>query len=286
MAKSQWVVETTAETFEQDVIERSKQTPVVLDFWAPWCGPCRQLGPILEKAADQHAGQFVVVKANSDEMQQHAAAFGVQGIPAVYALKDGEVVDGFVGLLAERELEQWLGRFLPSVAELLTKEADQLAASDTAGAEQKYRAALASAANYVPAKIGLARVLLSQGKQDECRGVLADLESRGFLEPEAQQLLSQLHLSEHAVSGGQLDALRAQVRERPKELALTLQLAEALLAAGQYPEGFDLCLTVVERDAGKLREQGRTMMVDAFRVLGDASDLTLTYRRKLSSALY
>jgi putative thioredoxin len=286
MSKSQWVVETTAETFEQDVIERSKEMPVVLDFWAPWCGPCRQLGPILEKAADEHAGQFVVVKANSDELQQHAAAFDVQGIPAVYALKDGEVVDGFVGLLAERELKQWLSRFLPSAAELLTKQADQLAASDAAGSEEKYRQALTSAANYVPAKIGLARVLLAQGKQDECRGVLAELESRGFLEPEAQQIQAQLHLSAHAVSGGQLDALRAQVRERPADLTLAIQLAEALLAAGQYAEGFDLCLTVIERDAGKLREQGRTMMVDAFRVLGDASELTLTYRRKLSSALY
>jgi putative thioredoxin len=286
MARSQWVVDTTAETFEQDVIERSKQTPVVLDFWAPWCGPCRQLGPILEKAAEEHAGQFIVVKANSDELQQHAAAFGVQGIPAVYALKDGEVVDGFVGLLSEPQLAQWLSRFLPGAAELLTRQADELAASDADAAEKKFREALASAANYAPAKIGLARVLLAQGKQEECRQVLADLELRGFLEPEAQQIQAQLHLAAHAVSGGQLDALRRQVGQSPADLALKIQLAEALLAAGQYAEGFDLCLEVVERDAGKLREQARTMMVDAFRVLGDASDLSLTYRRKLSSALY
>ena len=286
MAQSTWVVDTTAETFEQDVIARSKQTPVVLDFWAPWCGPCRQLSPILEKLADEFAGQFVVVKANTDALPQYATAFGVQGIPAVYALKDGEVVDGFAGLLSERELRQWLSRFLPGPAELLTGEADQLAAGQPTAAEAKYRAALAAAANFVPAQIGLARVLLKQGKHDEARSVLAELESRGFLEPEAQQLQAELHLAEHALSGGELDELRERVQQSVSDLTLKLKLAEALLAAGRYDEGFDLCLEVIEQDAGPSREQARKMMVDAFRVLGDSSELTLTYRRKLSAVLY
>jgi putative thioredoxin len=286
MPESKWVVETTAETFEKDVIERSKETPVVLDFWAPWCGPCRQLGPLLERQAELHAGQFVVVKANTDEMPQYAGTFNVQGIPAVFALKDGQVVDSFVGLLSESQLGQWLSRFLPSAAELLTKEADALAAGDPAAAEAKYREALASAANFAPARLGLAKVLLAQGKHEECRGLLVDLESRGFLEPEAQQIQAQLHLAEHAVSGGAFDDLRQQVRERPADLGAKLKLAEALLAAQNYEEGFELGIEVVEQDAGQLREQARLAMVDAFRVLGDSSELTLAYRRKLSSALY
>jgi putative thioredoxin len=195
-------------------------------------------------------------------------------------------VDGFVGLLSERELAQWLTRFLPSPAELLTKAADQLAANDAPAAEKKYREAVTLAANYAPAKTGLARVLLSQDKRDECGRLLAELEERGFLEPEAQQVQAQLHLAGHSVSSGQLEALRTRVRQSPADAALKIELAEALLASGQYAEGFDLCLEVIEGNAGQLRELARTMMIDAFRVLGDASDLTLNYRRKLSSALY
>jgi putative thioredoxin len=175
---------------------------------------------------------------------------------------------------------------LPGPAELLTRAADQLSASQAAAAEAKYREALAAAANYVPAKIGLARVLLKLRKHEEIRGLLAELESRGFLEPEAQQLQAELHLAEHALSGGEMDQLREQVRQNPSDLALKLQLAEALLAAGQYDPGFDLCLEAIEQGAGQSREQARKMMVEAFRVLGDSSELTLAYRRKLAAALY
>jgi putative thioredoxin len=125
MALSPHVIETTAEGFEIDVCERSKQTPVVLDFWAAWCQPCRLLAPLLEKLADEYAGKFVLVKADTDQLPQQAIAFRVEGIPAVYALKGGEVIDSFTGLLTESQLRQWLAAIVPSEPELLIQEAHE-----------------------------------------------------------------------------------------------------------------------------------------------------------------
>jgi len=117
MAQSPHVVEATVERFEADVFERSRQTPVVLDFWAAWCQPCRLLAPLLEKLADEYAGRFVLVKADTDQLPQQALAFRVEGIPAVYALRNGKVIDSFTGLLTESQLRQWLAAIIPSSAE-------------------------------------------------------------------------------------------------------------------------------------------------------------------------
>jgi putative thioredoxin len=125
MAQTPHVVETTAERFEADVFERSKQSPVVVDFWAAWCQPCRLLAPLLEKLADEYAGKFVLVKADTDQLPRQALAFRVEGIPAVYAVRDGEVIDSFTGLLTESQLRQWLAAIVPNEADNLVQEAHQ-----------------------------------------------------------------------------------------------------------------------------------------------------------------
>lgn len=286
MSTSPHVIETTAERFEADVLERSKSVPVVVDFWAAWCQPCRMLGPLLERAAEQAAGQFVLVKADVDQLPQHAAAFGVQGIPAVFAVRDGKVVDSFAGLLTEPQLAAWLKAIVPSEAQRLVKEAAALEATDASTALAKYRQAAELDARLPDAQIGAARMLLATGHPEDARKVIEQLEARGFLEPDAQRLKAQLDMSAHRVSEGDLAGLRQQAAASPKDSALKLQLAEALLAAGQFDEGLALCLEIVAADRGPLRDKARQAMLDAFRILGDDQELTRDMRRKLAMALY
>ena len=130
-----WVLETTDATFEQDVIERSKEVPVVVDFWAQWCQPCRLLAPMLDKLAKDFAGKFVLVKANTDQTQAVARQFRIQSIPAVYGFRDGELLDFFVGVLPEHQIKFWLERLLPTEAEQRAADASKIAQIDPQGAE-------------------------------------------------------------------------------------------------------------------------------------------------------
>ena len=280
-SNSEWVLETTDATFELDVVERSKEVPVVVDFWAEWCGPCRMLGPILDSLATEYAGKFVLVKADTEQCPQAAGGFQVSSIPAVFALVNGEPVDTFLGVLPEEQLRPWLDRVVQlgvfGAAERLEEEAP-------AEAEAKYRE-LAEAAPRDPApRIGLARVLVAQDRPQEARAVIAELEERGYLEPEAKKIKTQLELS--GSSAHDVDKCRAAVVESPEDRGLQLQLAEALAARQAYPEALDICLTLVQQDRHGAGEEGRQMMVDIMSVLPDDSELVTEYRRKLSLALY
>ena len=278
-------IETTAENFDRDVIQASFETPVVVDFWAAWCGPCRRLAPLLERLAEEHAGAFRLVKADVDQLPQHAAAFGVQGIPAVYALRDGQVVDSFSGLLTEPQLKEWLKSILPTEADQMLRQAKALAATDPAEAEKLFRQAIMLGPKSVEAKIGLASVLLSLGDKDSCRRLIEELEGRGYLEPEAVKLKSQLELNSHIVSAGEIAKLEAALAASPADLPTKWRLAEALLAGGNYEDGLQRALEVVETGQKEMRETARARMVDTFRVLGDDHPLTLSFRRQLSLAL-
>jgi putative thioredoxin len=257
-----------------------------VDFWAAWCQPCRRLGPLLERFAEEYAGKFVLVKADTDLLPHQAQAFNVQGIPAVFAVRDGQVVDSFVGLLTENQLRAWLEGIIPSDAELLVKEARALEAGDIAAAESKYRQAVELAPNLPAANIGLARVLGAQEQAAEAQQIIERLEARGFLEPEAQRVKAELQLRGGAASASKLTELRGAVAAEPSEASHKLRLAEALLANGQYQEGLELCLEVVAAGRGPLRDAARQRMLDAFHVLGDESELTRDFRRKLAMTLY
>lgn len=282
---SPWIVDALEATFQTAAVERSRELPVVVDFWAPWCQPCLMLGPVLEKLADEYAGKFLLVKADVDKLPGIAAGFGVQSIPAVYAMRDGQLLDFFVGLKSEEQLRGWIDRLLPSPAEQLVIDARSLAASDPQTAEAKYIEASRLDANLASAKIGLAELLLKQGRADETRAILDELEQRGFLEPEAEKLKAQLHLAAPANSPVDLAQLRAAAAD-PKNLAAALALAEGLASLGQYEEALATALSVVQSGKKEFVEPARKLMVDVFRLMPDDSPLVTDYRRRLSTALY
>lgn len=283
---TQRVIETTDATFAQDVIERSKEVPVVVDFWAQWCQPCRLLTPVLEKLVTDFAGQFVLVKANLDQTQAVAGQLRVQSIPAVYGFRDGKLFDLFAGLLPEQQVELWLERLLPTEADQRAAEAGKIVQIDPQGAERKYREALELDADLAKAKIGLAALLLSQGRLDECRELMDELERRGFLESAAERIKADLELHSKAREAGSVDECRAAVEADPDKPDLKLNLAEALAAVGQYEEALETSLQLIRDHRQQFGEPARKIMVDIFQLLPSDSELTSTYRRKLAAALY
>ena len=279
------VIEATSETFVREVIERSSTVPMVVDFWAPWCGPCRLLSPILEKLAGKYGGKFLLAKINIDQSPDVAGEFGVRSIPAVFGVRDRAVIDSFVGIQPESVIRTWIDRLLPTEAESLAEAARRLEETDPRAAEAKYGQALALQSDLLQAQIGLARIALADGQIEDAAARLAALERRGFLEPEAERLKAALMLQAQAMGANNIDAARARLAAHPHDLELKLALAEALAAAGQYPEALALCLDLVERDRKGVGEQARQVMVAVFRLLPPDDELVTEYQRQLSLVL-
>ena len=222
MAPSPWTIAPTNENFEVEVIERSMTTPVVVDFWATWCAPCLQLAPILDKLTAEFAGKFFLAKIDTDKQPDLAAAFGVQSIPLVVIVKNGQIADGFQGVKSEAEVRAWIQQQMPSPTEQLIAAAAALEATAASEAEAKYREALAVEPAHEGAKIGLARVLCLREKYDEAQTIIEDLEKRGYLEPEAETLKAKIALHAAAEESGIFQAphglahplARARLRNR------------------------------------------------------------------------
>lgn len=283
---SSWIVDVSEASFESDVLARSHDLPVAVDFWAEWCAPCRSLAPLLEKLAIEYDGKFLLAKARVEDVQQAAMAFGVSSIPHVIALRDGKIVDEFVGVLPEPNLRAWLDRLLPTRAQQLVAEAAALAATDAAAAEARLREAIASGPNEPAAQIALAQLLLDAGRHDEAEAIVQELAERGFLEPEAERIRADLRLKQTGLQAGDVEQARSRAAAVPADKRLRHALAQALAAAGQFDEALDLCLQLVQQDRQGVGDAARQTMIDIFNVLGGDDERTMSYRRRLSAAMY
>jgi putative thioredoxin len=284
-SSSPHVIDVTSETFDREVIERSLTVPVVVDFWAAWCGPCQMLSPVLEKLAREYDGKFVLAKVDIEGSPDVASRFGVRSIPAVFGVRDGGAIDAFVGVQPESVIRIWIDRLLPTEAESLAALARGLESSDPRAAEETYGQALALQADLPQAQIGLARVALAEGRIEDATARIATLERRGFLEPEAEKLKAELTLRVQAQGAGNVEAARAQLAAHPNDLNLKFALAEALAAAGQYADALALCLELVERDRKGIGEKARQTMVAIFQLLPPGDELVTEYQRQLSLVL-
>jgi putative thioredoxin len=277
------VLETTAATFEQDVLETSKVVPVVVDFWAPWCGPCRTLGPVLEKLAAEYAGRFRLAKVNTEENPELAQAFNVRSIPDVRVVRDGRQVDQFMGALPESQLRAFIEKVVPSPAELEWLRAAELrAAGDPAGATDALRKALELDPGLHPARIGLAATLVAAARHEEAATELDRV-------PDDPDWDAQLAALRQAVAfargGGSESDLSARVAANPADLEARLALAGALAARRAWRDALEHLLEIVRRDKSWRDGEARKQMIAIFNLAGD-EDLVGEYRRKLASVLF
>lgn len=278
------VIEVDEQTFEKEVIERSRSLPVVVDFWAPWCGPCRTLGPLLERLAAEYRGQFLLAKVNVDTNPLLAQAFRVQSIPMVVAIRDGKLVSQFVGAVPEAAVREFLARLLPSDADRLAAQGmARLAAGKAGEAEKLFRQALQQDPHCGAAQVGLARILLQRGDKEQAMTLLEQVEP-GPYKSEADRLLAGLRLQ----ASGQADeaSLRQRLERDPGDLEAGLLLGQLLAAQGRYEEALPVLLEVVRRDRNFRDQAARKTMVDIFQVLGSGNELVEHYRSELAKVLF
>ena len=279
-----WVIDVGDADFENAVIERSRRAPVVVDFWAPWCGPCRALGPLLERLAGEYEGAFVLARVNVDEAPALAAALRISSIPMVVGFRDGAAVAEFVGALPEGEVRAFLERVLPSAADRLVADGEKLRKSGhAADAEATFRRALELDGRCERAMLGLAMSLSDRGQDQEANALL-DRIGPGPVRAEADRLAAEIRVREGA--GGDERALRAKVAADPGDLESRFLLAQVLAAASRHGEALDQYLEIVRRDRRFRDEGARKAMLDIFALLGPQHDITVHYRSELAKVLF
>ena len=274
-------IDTGVADFEEKVIDASRLAPVLVDFWAEWCAPCRVLKPVLEKLAVEYGGRFILAKVNSDQHQELAARYGVRGIPSVKAFVNGQMVDEFSGALPEGEVRAFLDRLVPSPAdELRQQAADARLAGDISGALKWLADASKLDPDHVGVRLDAAEIMLDLNEADEASRLIGSVPDDA--DPRVPALKARLQFM--GAAGEDEAALTARVAANGNDLEARLKLANLFVAAGRHEAGMDQLLEIVRRDRGFGDDIGRKTLLSVFNLLGGGG-LVSRYRRLLASVL-
>jgi putative thioredoxin len=285
------VKETTTQAFVKDVIEESRRQPVLVDFWAPWCGPCKQLTPVLEKAVKGAKGKAKLVKMNIDEHPSIPGQMGIQSIPAVIAFVNGQPIDGFLGALPDSQVTAFIERLIKDRVggeeKDLLKEADAaLAEGDATTAADIYAQILAKDATNTQALAGLARAYVETGAIEQAKQTLALVPQSKQNDPAVAAARAALELAEQTKSVGPVGELEQKVAANPLDHQARFDLALALNGKGQRKEALDHLLEIVRRDRKWNDDGARKQLVQLFDAWGPTDKATIEGRRRLSSILF
>jgi putative thioredoxin len=288
------IKETTTQTFVKDVIEESKRQPVLIDFWAEWCGPCRQLTPILEKAVRAAKGRVKLVKMNIDQHPAIPGQMGIQSIPAVIAFVNGQPADGFMGAIPESQVNAFIEKLTkgvpaagePNIAEILKEAEALLAEGDPGAAAQVYAEVLSFDATNIAALAGLAKCYVTSGAVDQAKHTLAMVPDSKRNDPAVKAVQAAIDLAEQAKSVGPIGELEQKIAANPLDHQARFDLATALNAAGKRAEATTQLLEIVKRDRKWNDDGARKQLVQFFEAWGGADEATIEGRKRLSTILF
>ena len=285
------VIDTTTEGFLKDVIEESKRQPVLVDFWAPWCGPCKQLTPILEKAVKATKGKVKLAKMDIDKHPEIPGQMGIQSIPAVIAFANGQPVDGFMGALPESQVIAFLervtkGKASPEEKDLLKEANATLAAGNVTEAADLYGQLLKNDGGNVAALAGLARCYVQTGALDQAKQTIAMVPEAKRNDAAVAAARAAIEVAEQAKSVGPIDELEKKVAADPFDYQARFDLAAALNAKGKRAEAADHLIAIVKRDRKWNEDGARKQLVQFFEAWGPTDPATIDGRKRLSSILF